>query len=264
VVLAHGFGGSARNFMPQARALRSAHKLWLYDTRGHARSGAPDAAEAYAWPALLGDFDRVTRAALGDTTDLEQRPFVVGGLSLGAATALLWAQQTDLALDGLVLAAYPASNDTQREWALAFAAAIEAEGVEKAGERFVWGPHGTFEHSDASAIRRGFMEHAPQALASILRLALANIPDIGSLAPALRALSVPTLVVVGGNDVRSLEASHALAAHIPKSRLAIIENGGHVVNLSQPGAFNQELAQFLASLASGSPDNGTHPMTKAT
>jgi pimeloyl-ACP methyl ester carboxylesterase len=113
-------------------------------------------------------------------------------------------------------------------------------------------------------IRRGFLEHSPQALAGILSLALAKIPDIGSIAPALRKITIPTLVIVGGDDERSLDASRTLASSMPNSRLAIIEGASHVVNLSQPGAFNQELAQFLASLASGSPDNGKHPMTKAT
>src|SRR5690349_2261051 len=34
VVLAHGFGGSARNFRPQARALADACTLLTYDARG--------------------------------------------------------------------------------------------------------------------------------------------------------------------------------------------------------------------------------------
>src|SRR5512142_325355 len=79
VVLAHGFGGSARNFMPQTRALRSSHKLWVYDTRGHARSSAPESPEAYHWPTLVGDFDAVAKAAAGDATSDERRQLVVGG-----------------------------------------------------------------------------------------------------------------------------------------------------------------------------------------
>src|SRR5262249_51553779 len=42
VVLAHGFAGSARNFGPQARALRTGFRVTRYDARGHARSEAPD------------------------------------------------------------------------------------------------------------------------------------------------------------------------------------------------------------------------------
>src|SRR5439155_1234249 len=38
VVLAHGFGGSARNFLSQARALRDRYRIVRFDARGHARS----------------------------------------------------------------------------------------------------------------------------------------------------------------------------------------------------------------------------------
>jgi pimeloyl-ACP methyl ester carboxylesterase len=35
IVLAHGFGGSARNFRPQSRALSPTHRVVRYDARGH-------------------------------------------------------------------------------------------------------------------------------------------------------------------------------------------------------------------------------------
>jgi pimeloyl-ACP methyl ester carboxylesterase len=254
LVLSHGLGGSARNFMPQVRALRSSHKIWLYDTRGHARSEAPAARGAYGWPALVADFDRIAAAAMVDPTNSVKRPFVVGGLSLGAATALLWALQTPTRttvptmVDGLVLAAYPDSSAPQRGWAQQFAQAIDADGLERAGDRYVWGPGAAFASADAGMIRRGFLEHSPQALAGILSLALAKIPDIGSIAPALRKITIPTLVIVGGDDERSLDASRTLASSMPNSRLAIIEGAGHVVNLSQPGAFNRELTRFIDDL----------------
>jgi pimeloyl-ACP methyl ester carboxylesterase len=41
IVLAHGFGGSARNWRPQLRALRAQKRVAVYDARGHARSEAP-------------------------------------------------------------------------------------------------------------------------------------------------------------------------------------------------------------------------------
>jgi pimeloyl-ACP methyl ester carboxylesterase len=55
-------------------------------------------------------------------------------------------------------------------------------------------------------------------------------------------------VIVGGDDERSLDASRTLASSMPNSRLAIIEGAGHVVNLSQPGAFNRELTRFIDDL----------------
>ena len=251
IVLAHGFGGSSRNFLPQARAFRDTHKIWLYDARGHARSQSSMFGSAYGWPALISDFGGVVELARNDPSNPIQHALVVGGLSMGAATALFWTLSNPTVVDGLVLAAYPECSAAQRQWARDFAEKSTINGLEIAGDQCVWGARGMFRTEDAGMIRRGFMEHSSAGLAAILNSALANIPDIVSLAPALKSLGVPTLVVVGGDDARSLAASHELAVTLPKARLAIIERSGHVVNLSQPEAFNHELAQFLADLGKG-------------
>src|SRR2546427_560390 len=55
VVLAHGFGGSARNFLSQARALRDRYRIVRFDARGHARSEAPAEASAYTPDVFVAD-----------------------------------------------------------------------------------------------------------------------------------------------------------------------------------------------------------------
>src|SRR5437762_3326753 len=70
VVLAHGFGGSARNFLSQARALRDRYRIVRFDARGHARSEAPAEESAYTPEAFVADLGRVldqvgARAAVG-------------------------------------------------------------------------------------------------------------------------------------------------------------------------------------------------------
>jgi pimeloyl-ACP methyl ester carboxylesterase len=81
VALAHGFAGSARNFGPQARALRSRFRVIRYDARGHARSEAPDDPSAYTSETFARDLERVIDAPTA----------VAGGLSMGASTALRFA-----------------------------------------------------------------------------------------------------------------------------------------------------------------------------
>ena len=83
VLLMHGFAGSARNFRPQARALADAYRTILFDARGHARSEAPVAPDAYRMTHFVGDAARVL-----DESGLAEA--VVGGLSLGSAVAM-WA-----------------------------------------------------------------------------------------------------------------------------------------------------------------------------
>src|SRR5438034_1124774 len=100
VVLGHGFAGSARNFLPQARALRDRYRIVRFDARGHARSGAPAEAAAYTPEAFVADVGRVL-----DQVGAQRA--VVGGLSMGAGIALRFALAHPERVRALVLAAFP-------------------------------------------------------------------------------------------------------------------------------------------------------------
>jgi len=84
VVLGHGFGGSARNFRPQARVLSVHHQVLLFDARGHARSDAPEAPAAYRPECFVADLGAVLDASGAERA-------IVGGLSMGAGVALRFA-----------------------------------------------------------------------------------------------------------------------------------------------------------------------------
>ena len=139
LVLAHGLGGSARNFRPQAKAFADAFRVVVYDARGHARSEAPEEPSAYEFERLVDDFERVARAST--------EPVIAGGLSMGAATALGFALRRPERVRALVLASPPGgSDDPERQrWALSFAEAIETRGLEAAGAEFVWGERARFD-----------------------------------------------------------------------------------------------------------------------
>ncbi|MEN8160069.1 MAG: alpha/beta fold hydrolase, partial [Myxococcota bacterium] len=171
MVLAHGFGGSARNWRPQLRSLRGSHRTIVYDARGHARSAAPEAAAAYRIDAFVDDLLDVA-ARTGDP-----RP-VLGGLSFGAAVALRAALTAPEQVRALVLTSLPAGPESDRgiaARAAAFAEAIDADGLEAAGGRFVWGEGSGLDAAGARWVRQGFLEHAPHALAHTLRETLAKL-----------------------------------------------------------------------------------------
>lgn len=240
VLLAHGFAGSARNFAPQARALRDRWRVVRFDARGHARSGAPDDAAAYRPEAFVADVGRVL--------DHVQAPrAVVGGLSMGADTALRFAVAHPDRVTGLVLAAFPSGTRFSAD-AAEFANAIERDGLDRAGAQYVWGPRSGLDPAAARLVRQGFLEHPPHGLAHTLRERLARPLPVAQAAAQLRDVAKPTLVVVGGDDRGSLEASEALARAARHSRLVVIPGAGHVVNLAAPAAFNTALRDFLATL----------------
>jgi 3-oxoadipate enol-lactonase len=245
IVFAHGFGGSARNFRPQARALGSTHQVVLYDARGHARSEAPADPGAYVFERLIDDYERV--ATHGDDAAADTGRVVAGGLSLGAATALGFALRHPERVRGLVLASPPGGGDDpeRRSWALSFAGAIEEVGLEAAGARFVWGERARFDPRGAALIRQGLMEHSPVALAHILRNCLAELPGPSALEPALRGLGCPVLILIGSEDASSAESARALASSLADAELVVIPDAGHVVNLAAPDAFNAACRRLL-------------------
>ena len=249
VVLGHGFGGSARNFLPQARALSAHYRVVRFDARGHARSGAPDDPHAYEPEAFVGDLGRVL-----DCVGAERA--VVGGLSMGAGIALRFALAHPERVDGLVLAACPPGAGTPgslAKIAFEFAAAIERDGLEAAGARFVWGPSSGLDPDAARLVRQGFLEHPPHGLAHTLRGVIATQAAVSEQEARLRALRQPALVVVGAADRLSLSPSHELVRALPDARLVVIPDAGHVVNLARPAEFNAALLTWLDALRSDAP-----------
>ena len=134
---------------------------------------------------------------------------VVGGISMGAAIALRYALRYPTDVRGLVLASFPPAGNSTR-WALDLAAAIDRDGLEIAGEKFVWSD-ARFDPEAARWIRQGFLEHQAHALSAVLKRVLAIQPAVVDQKKSLALLEVPTLVIVGANDERSLEPSRDLA-----------------------------------------------------
>ena len=65
--------------------------------------------------------------------------------------------------------------------------------------------------------------------------------------PHLAAIAVPTLVLVGDQDVLTPPArSEALVAAIPNARLVIVPECGHASTLEQPEAVNRALLAWIA------------------
>ncbi len=240
VLLGHGFGGSARNFRPQVRALKARYRVLTFDARGHARSDAPEGARNYRPEAFCRDLERILDAE-------KLASSVVGGLSMGAAVALRFAAMWPERVSALVLASPPPSGRGVA-WSRDFAAAIESGGLESAGETYVWGEASGLDPDAARWVRQGFLEHAPHALAHILREFLAKHPAPDAWSPPLSGVTCPVLILAGGLDAASVREGEALARRLSHSRMEIVEGAGHVVNLAAPEETNRLLEQFLGSL----------------
>ena len=96
-----------------------------------------------------------------------------------------------------------------------------------------------------STVRRLIKQQSPDGV----RAAIQRMMDRLDATTVLEGLRVPTLIVVGEDDLlTTVEESKRMAAVIPGARLEIIPGAGHLSNLEQPLRFNAVLTQFLEGL----------------
>ena len=65
----------------------------------------------------------------------------------------------------------------------------------------------------------------------------------------LADISVPTLIIAGHEDrVRKPADAELIHQGIKNSRLQIIDEAGHLMNMEQPEVFNQALLRFVSQV----------------
>ena len=67
----------------------------------------------------------------------------------------------------------------------------------------------------------------------------------------LAAITAPTLIVQGAEDLIAPSVAEALASSVADGRLVLIEDAGHFPFLEQPEAFRSAVTEFLESVAGG-------------
>jgi pimeloyl-ACP methyl ester carboxylesterase len=245
LVLVHGFACGIRSWDPQVKALARRFRVITYDVRGHGVSDAPHEALRYSQPISVADL-----GALLDRLRIKRA--IVGGLSMGGNIALNFALAHPERVRALIVADTGAGSDETAEWigdARTFAAALDGGGVEAFADLACANP--LFARYVARGpeaerfIRACLMTHRAHGLAHTAREVLAKRPTIYSLEPRLRALSTPTLLIVGEHDAPCLRVHRFMAETIPRATAIAIPRVGHLTNLEAPDVFNRAVARFL-------------------
>jgi pimeloyl-ACP methyl ester carboxylesterase len=235
VVLLHPFPFDRRFWADLARRLATTRRVIVPDLRGFGRTP------------LAGDFSIADLAddlaALLDHLGLARAH--VGGLSMGGYVALAFAARHPHRLAGLLLADTKAGPDTEAARAArAEAIALVDEGgvpayVERQLPRLV-APAALARTADE--LRRLCGQPAATVKAGLC--ALRDRPD---RTPDLAAITCPTLVVVGQEDVLTPPSEAALmVSRIPGSRLVELPGVGHLPPLEEPEAFARAVLPFLS------------------
>lgn len=240
VVLLHAFPLARSMWRPQIDTLRDAYRLIVPDLPGFGDSPLPASSTIDGYADALAD--------LLDDKDIHS-PAIVGGLSMGGYVALAFARRHSHRLAGLVLAdtraeADDATTRANRDKMIAQARSGPASAILESMLPKLLAAHASPEL--AQTVRELGSAQKPATLAA----ALAALRDRPDATPGLASIRVPTLVIVGQDDVVTPpELARKLASGIPGAKLATIDKAGHLASLEQPGPFNDVLMAFLAGAA---------------
>lgn len=246
IVMLHGFPHDRALWSQQRTALAPRVRCITPDLRGFGESSTdgPYSMDQYADDIVsLLDWLEVKRA-------------VVCGLSMGGYIAMaMWRRYPDR-IRGLVLCdtRAAADTDTSRAARNEMIALAQSAGASAVAAKQLPGMVGATTHAsrpEIVAMMRDMLER--QSVAGIVGAleALRDRPDSG---PTLASVSVPTLVMVGEEDVLTPESdARAMIALLPVStsaRLERIPDAGHVSCVERPAAVTHALAEFLAGFPS--------------
>jgi pimeloyl-ACP methyl ester carboxylesterase len=207
-----------------------------YDARGHGRSAASGDPADYRWPSLALD-----QWALVDALGLDHP--VLGGASMGAATALHAALVRPAEVAGLLLVIPPtawATRAAQAELYEAGAALVEASGVGPFVEAAAAAPVPA-PFADLPEAPRPLPDVAEDVLPTVLRGAAAS--DLPAR-EELRSLDVPALVLAWAGDAgHPVATAEALGEALPRATVAVADDLASV--LSWP----ERVAELLVAAA---------------
>ncbi|TAK81244.1 MAG: alpha/beta hydrolase [Betaproteobacteria bacterium] len=253
IVFVHEFGGDHRSWELQMRYFSRRHRCVTFAARGYPPSEVPQAVDAYSQRRAVDDIVAVMDAAGVD------RAHAVG-LSMGGFAALhLGLEHPQRALSLVVAGAgYGAEKQYEtyfRGVSLEVARQFEAQGSETFAKTYALGASRVqFQNKDP----RGWQEfaamlgqHSALGSANTMRGVQARRPSVYDLEERLKAMQVPTLVIVGDEDDHCLQPGIFLKKTVPACGLLILPKTGHTLNLEEPGHFNGFVDEFIGMVEAG-------------
>jgi 3-oxoadipate enol-lactonase len=250
LILVHGFGGAKEDFADHVAALSATHMVVTFDHRGHGQSDKPAELGAYSLERLRAD-----TLGIADAVGLER--FRLLGHSMGGMVVRRIAIEHPDRVEALIM------MDTAASWI----SALDPTQIDAAAQYVLEhgkgalkelldanGPLDNPAHQRVLRERPGYQEFNDRKWADLsefmwaaMARELAHQPDD---LDAMRALTMPVLVIVGELDTPFLAASRAMADAIPGAQLAVIPDAGHSPQFENPTAWYEALTSFLASLPS--------------
>ena len=253
VIFVHEFAGDQCSWEPQVRHFGRRYRAIAYNARGCPPSDVPEAISFYSQNRAADDI-----AAVLDHLGIDRAHVV--GLSMGGFATLHFgfrhpARALSLTVAGCGYGAEPSQREQFRAEAETIAAFIKSQGMAAFADKYAYGPTRVqLENKDP----RGFAEfkrllagHSATGSANTQLGCQRERPSLYDLVDQMKALTVPTLVLMGDEDWFCLTPGILMKQNIPSAALAVMPNCGHGINVEEPDEFNSIVSDFLAQVDSG-------------
>ena len=250
IVWLHEFAADCRTWEGQIRRFSRSHRCIAYNARGYPPSEVPDDDAAYTYERQRDDL----RAVL-DNLGVEQAHIV--GLSMGAYTGLMFAMQYPERVTSLLFSSggSGALRDSREEFlseARAAAESIIEGGMPAAAEAIAVGATRVqLQNKDPRGweeFKQYLSEHSALGSGLTMRNFQAGRPSLYDFEDELGRLDVPVLLAVGDEDDPVIETNVFLKRVLPRAGLWVAPRTGHGINLEEPAAFNQAVADFFSAV----------------
>ncbi|HVX16713.1 MAG TPA: alpha/beta fold hydrolase [Acidimicrobiales bacterium] len=239
VLMVQGLGTDSRGWLAQRRAFGRRYRCLAPDHRGLGRSDRPDT--PVDLPRLVDDLVTVL-----DHAEVERAH--VMGASMGGILAQLLAITHPDRVSSLVLACTACHHTAWRrelldEWAdIARTQGMRA--FANRNMRWIVGPRSLRRFWPLMGVLGPVMMGAPVATFAGQIEAILSMDD--SIRAELSTIDVPTLVIVGSQDILTpLADSEELAERIPGAELAVVRGGAHGFMVEHAAAYNRVVTGFV-------------------
>ncbi len=245
IVLAHGLLWSGRMFDHQVNALKDRYRCITFDFRGQGQSEVTQSGY---------DIDTLSEDAAALIETLQCAPCHFLGLSMGGFVALRLAIRHPTLLKSLILvetSADPEPEENIGRYRLLNLVAhwlglrIVADQVMPImfGQKFLNDP-------DRKKLKQEWRERMVSNHRIGITRAVTGVISRAGVYDQLDKITVPTLIVVGDQDVATVPAkAERMHARIHGSRLVVIPGAGHTSTVEEPEAVNAALVEFLSGQA---------------
>jgi len=252
IVFVHEFSGDLWSWEKQIQHFSRRYRCIAFNARGYPPSDVPASPSRYSHKRAVDDVAVVMR-------HLKIRNAHIVGCSMGSRTTLDFGlsyprMAMSLTMIGIGSGGDPRNAATFKRDAEARAKLYEEGGLtevlkqlRKADNRIQLKRKNPRAFEDFC---HRFMQHSAQGCALVTRRVMARRPSLFGMEKALRAMKVPSHVVVGDEDPGALKSGLFMKEVSPAVRLSVVPATGHLVNLEEPDLLHRLTEDFFAQVES--------------